>query len=57
MTHSLSSNVVAAESKAQFLYTSSARSDFVCLSSDKEQHETLGFLNGALTPSPLAVYA
>ena len=49
MTRSLYSDVVAVESNAQFLDTSTARSDFVCLSSDNEQHETLGFLNDALT--------
>jgi len=48
-THSLHSDVVAAESNAQFLYTSTARSVFVCLSSDNEQHGTLGSLNDVLT--------
>jgi len=31
------------------LYTSTARCEFVSLSSDNEEHETLGFLNDALT--------
>jgi hypothetical protein len=36
------------QQKVQFLYTRTTLCDFVCPSSDNEQHETLGSLNDAL---------